>query len=92
MKRPLNEAALAIQIAHLLAELFFHVANHLGSFAVAQLFRERAASCDLIFKFLLFSLPVHNGMTLERDKSSRPGGTAGAVSHPPGLTERGQGY
>jgi hypothetical protein len=72
MKRPPTEAALLLfQFSDLLAEFFFHFADHLRRRAVRELFRQLAAHREFRFYCLLFLSPVHDCMTAGPSESSK---------------------
>jgi hypothetical protein len=71
-KRPPTEAALLLfEFSDLLAEFFFHIADHLRRSAVWELFRQLAASGKFGFYCLLFPNPIHNCMTAGQGESSK---------------------
>jgi hypothetical protein len=72
MKRPPTEAALLLfQFSDLLAEFFFHFADHLRRRAVRELFRQLTAFSKPGFYFLFFPGPIHNCMAAGSGEGSK---------------------
>jgi hypothetical protein len=73
LRRP-DEAAKALllfQFSDLLAEFFFHFADHLRRRAVRELFRQLTAFSKLDFYFLFFPGPIHNCMAAGSGEGSK---------------------
>ena len=68
---PTEVALLLFEFSDLLAEFFFHIADHLRRGAVWELFRQLAASGEFGFYCLLFPNPIHNCMTAGQGESSK---------------------
>ena len=68
---PTEVALLLFEFSDLLAEFFFHIADHLRRGAVWELFRQLAASGEFGFYCLLFPNPIHNCMTAAQGESSK---------------------
>ena len=68
---PTEVALLLFEFSDLLAEFFFHIADHLRRGAVWELFRQLAASGEFGFYCLLFPNPIHNCMTAAQGGSSK---------------------
>ena len=61
----------SFEFPDLLAEVFFHIADHLRRRSVRELFRQLAASGEFGFYCLLFLSSIHNCMTAGSGESSK---------------------
>jgi hypothetical protein len=67
-----TDSALILQIADLPAKLGLHVADHLGGRAIAELFRQLAASRELALYRLFFPVSIHEDETPGKAQGSMP--------------------
>ena len=95
---PTEAALLFFEGTELFAKLGFQIADHLGGRALAELFRQIAASGELLFDCLFFPIPVHDHRMPGKGKrfksghsrfQTRPLRVETGQYHPPVLAELG---